>query len=109
LKKSHLYQYKTTRRKKAYFRISPVPLHILLCKFTGDGVIETHADIGREVCAATDNVVPIALGQCGEVIATDTITKESEEDTSIEIVACTNGTYGGEGCYTIVLAERACT
>ena len=84
-------------------------LRIFFGKFARDRIMITHADVGREVGAATDNLVPITFGKDGEVIVTDAIAQNTEKNTCIEIVTRAYGAYRVEWRYTIVFAESLST
>ena len=63
------------------------------------------ARFGAELEATTNDVVPVALGEMVEVVATDALLDEPVEDAGIEVVARTNSAHGGEGGNGVVLGE----
>ena len=62
-------------------------------------------NIGAKTDSATDNRVPITLGEEIEIIAANTVSDDSVKNASIEIVACSNGTYRNNGFNGIVLDD----
>ena len=63
------------------------------------------ASVGTESEAATDDVVPVALSEAIEVIATNAVAYNTIEDTGIEIIASTDSAHGNDRLYRIALGK----
>ena len=75
----------------------------LFRKLLGYVIVQTGTNLLTERHATGDDLVPVGFGQLVEVCPTDAILQQTEHESGIEVIACTNGAHGLQRCYRIIL------